>query len=76
MEAMDDAELRNLLENGSKPEYRAIMRNLPMPDKVRVIVELQKIAVPILRARGRDVLCLAARRRKRRIPCRQPRPAQ
>jgi hypothetical protein len=39
---MDDAELRHRVRFGGKPEYRAIMRKLSMPDKVRVIVELQK----------------------------------
>ena len=35
-----------------KPLYREKMRNLPLPEKVRIVVELQKIAAPILRARG------------------------
>jgi len=30
------------------------MRNLSMPEKVRVIVELQKMIAPILRARGEN----------------------
>ncbi|MDR0842580.1 MAG: hypothetical protein LBP68_04070 [Acidobacteriota bacterium] len=38
-----------------KAAYRAYLRNLPYPEKVRIVVELQKIAAPILRARGRNV---------------------
>ena len=52
---MDNIELKRLVQLGSKPEYRAMMRDLSMPEKVRVVVELQKIAAPILRARGREV---------------------
>jgi len=37
-----------------KPRYREKMRNLSMPEKVRVIVELQKMIAPILRARGEN----------------------
>jgi hypothetical protein len=37
-----------------KPLYREKMRNLPLPEKVRIVVELQKIAAPILRARGEN----------------------
>jgi hypothetical protein len=49
---MDEATVAELARLGGKPEYRAMLRDLPMPEKVRVIVELQKIAAPILRARG------------------------
>ena len=35
-----------------KPLYREKLRNLPLPEKVRIVVELQKIAAPILRMRG------------------------
>ena len=35
-----------------KPLHRESLRKLPMPEKVRIVVELQKIAAPILRARG------------------------
>ena len=35
-----------------KPLHREALRRLPLPEKVRIVVELQKIAVPILRARG------------------------
>jgi hypothetical protein len=35
-----------------KPLHRETLRKLSMPEKVRIVVELQKIAAPILRARG------------------------
>ncbi|MCL1909697.1 MAG: hypothetical protein FWG05_02040 [Kiritimatiellaeota bacterium] len=35
-----------------KPLHRKALRELPLPEKVRIVVELQKIAAPILRARG------------------------
>jgi len=35
-----------------KPLHRKGLRELPLPEKVRIVVELQKIAAPILRARG------------------------
>ena len=37
-----------------KPLHREAMRKLSMPEKVRIVVELQKIAAPILRARGEN----------------------
>jgi len=37
-----------------KPKYREMLRKLPLPEKVRIVVELQKIAAPILRARGEN----------------------
>jgi len=36
-----------------KPLHREALRRLPLPEKVRIVVELQKIAAPILRARRR-----------------------
>lgn len=35
-----------------KPLHREELRKLPFAEKVRIVVELQKIAAPILRARG------------------------
>ena len=35
-----------------KPLHREALRKLPLPEKVRIVIELQKIAAPILRARG------------------------
>ena len=37
-----------------KPRYREALRKLSLPEKVRIVVELQKIAAPILRARGEN----------------------
>jgi hypothetical protein len=36
-----------------KSSHRAALQTLSYPEKVRVIVELQKIAAPILKARGK-----------------------
>ena len=38
-----------------KEAYRAKQRKLTWPEKVRVVVELQKIAQPIMAARGKAV---------------------
>lgn len=38
-----------------KLDYRARLRKLSWPDKVKVVIELQKIAKPILAARGKSV---------------------
>jgi len=37
-----------------KPRYRETLRKLPLPEKVRIVVELQKMVAPILRARGEN----------------------
>ncbi|MDD4018005.1 MAG: hypothetical protein PHV28_08670 [Kiritimatiellae bacterium] len=37
---------------GGKAAHRRLLADLPYPEKVRIVVELQKIAVPILKARG------------------------
>lgn len=37
---------------GGKEAHRRRLADLPYPEKVRIVVELQKIAAPILRARG------------------------
>jgi len=37
-----------------KPLRREALRRLPLPEKVRIVVELQKIAAPILRTRGEN----------------------
>ena len=39
----------------AKERRREALARLPFPEKVRAVVELQKMAAPILRARGRDV---------------------
>lgn len=37
-----------------KTRHRAALQTLSYPEKVRVVVELQKIAAPILKARGKS----------------------
>ncbi len=37
---------------GGKEEHRKILRDLPFPEKVKIVVQLQKIAAPTMRARG------------------------
>jgi hypothetical protein len=37
---------------GGKEAHRRRLADLPYPEKVRIVVELQKIAAPILKARG------------------------
>lgn len=39
-----------------KDLYRTKQRKLSWPEKVRIVVELQKIAKPILEARGKSVI--------------------
>jgi len=51
----------------AKEQRRRKLAELPFPEKVRVVVQLQRMAAPILRARGRQVRVwniqgLAARR--------------
>lgn len=38
-----------------KAAYRTKQRKLSWPEKVKVVIELQKIAKPILAARGKSV---------------------
>jgi hypothetical protein len=39
----------------AKQERRRQLAALPFPNKVRLVVQLQRMAAPILRTRGRDV---------------------
>ena len=41
---------------GGKESHRRQLADLPYPEKVRIVVELQKIAAPILKARGLTVV--------------------
>jgi len=41
--------------SSDKSKHRAALRALSYPEKVRVVVELQKMAAPILKARGKTV---------------------
>lgn len=39
----------------AKEERRKKLAALPFPEKVRIVLQLQRMVAPILRARGRDV---------------------
>ena len=39
----------------AKDARRRRLAALPFPEKIRMLVQLQRMAAPILRARGRDV---------------------
>ena len=53
METTDDKPMTDdLPPYFGKPQYRDKMRGLSWPEKVRIVVELQKMVAPILRARG------------------------
>ncbi len=39
----------------AKEERRCQLAGLPFPEKVRAVVQLQRMVAPILRARGRQV---------------------
>ena len=39
----------------AKEDRRRTLAGLPYPDKVRAVVQLQRMAAPVLRARGRQV---------------------
>ncbi len=46
-------EIERLL--GAKQERRRQLARLPFPEKVRIVVRLQEMAAPLLRARGKAV---------------------
>ncbi len=46
-------EIENILE--AKVARRRVLARLPIEEKVKILIELQKMAAPLLRARGRDV---------------------
>lgn len=35
-----------------KEDHRRILRDLPFPEKVKIVVKLQRMAAPAMRARG------------------------
>ena len=41
--------------HGSKPQLRKTLRQLPIEQKIRKLVALQRVAIPILRMRGIQV---------------------
>jgi len=48
-----DPEIERLL--GAKKDRRRQLARLPFPEKVRIVVRLQEMAAPLLRARGKTV---------------------
>jgi len=48
-------EFRRILD--AKERRRVALAALPWPEKVRIVVELQKMTAPILRQRGIEVRC-------------------
>ena len=56
MEKLDTrAHVREGADLLAKSGHRKAMRELAFPEKVKRVVELQRIAAPVLHARGRDV---------------------
>jgi hypothetical protein len=55
MEAVDNLrpEIARLI--AAREQRRLKLAALPFPEKVRIVVKLQQMAAPILRARGRAV---------------------
>ncbi len=51
---MDKRPISKPALSGEKEETRKHLRNLSFPEKVKVVVQLQKIAAPPMRARGID----------------------
>ena len=39
----------------AKEKRRSRLAGMPFPDKVRAVVQMQKMAAPVLRARGKHV---------------------
>ena len=52
---MDPKPLKVAESRCGKNAYRAKQRALSWPEKVRVVIALQKMAQPILKARGKSV---------------------
>ena len=55
MEAMDELRPEIALLIAAKEERRKKLAALPYPEKVRMVVEMQRMVEPILRRRGRSV---------------------
>lgn len=52
---MENSELASLLE--AKDKRRQQLAQLPIKEKVRILIRLQKISAPILKQRGKAVVC-------------------
>lgn len=55
MEAVDGIKAEVARIFAAKEERRKALARLPFPEKVRAVIELQKMAATILRARGKIV---------------------
>jgi hypothetical protein len=53
---MDPKRIKVAEAHPGKDAYRTKQRKLSWPEKVKVVIELQKIARPILAARGKSVM--------------------
>lgn len=55
METMDrlNQEIEKLFR--AKEERRARLAAMPFPEKVRAVIQMQRMAAPLLRARGKKV---------------------
>jgi hypothetical protein len=56
---MEDLDARTHVKDGTdrfaKSRHRQALRQLTFPEKVKRVIELQRIAAPILRSRGQHV---------------------
>ena len=55
MEALDGASAEIARIFAAKEQRRQALARLPFPEKVRAVIQLQKMAATILRARGKIV---------------------
>ena len=55
MEAMDNLKPEVARLIAAKEERRRKLAALPFPEKVRAVVRLQEMVIPVLRARGKKV---------------------
>ncbi len=55
MEIMDKGLITKSTPVDIKEEHRRILRDLPFPEKVKIVVQLQKIAAPAMKNRGINV---------------------
>ena len=55
MEALDGVSAEAARIFAAKEQRRQALARLPFPEKVRAVIELQKMAATILRARGKVV---------------------
>ena len=56
MQVLNDLELAGVVRLlAAKEDRRRTLARLPLPDKVRAVVRLQRMVAPVLRARGRQV---------------------